>query len=477
MGLNVPSWLVVMLVRYGPGLPPNLQLSEFQGFVSSSPLLYSLLTQRESGTECGVRSNRISVWKARGLKIGLSVVSLGCCLAILEVACWWKLTYGKPPEAYVKRWDYRQNRPLAYQSAAWYCREFVNESFQCVRWNEKGSLNYFTLADFDGKLFHVVDGRRQTTDQPDHAAHTLYVIGGSTTFGQEVPDQETLCSHLQRQLNAGSPNEWRVENLGTPAMTALQHFVRLRETPLAAGDLVIFYDGVNDVYYPIYNGQVRGADIKIAGDGGVRRMTWFQRQIHRAYVNFSTYSHAVRVLCDVNGHVLPHNLVDHETCRKNSEAAESSFREALAEARTFVESRGGRFLHVLQPHLFCLKKPTPNERWLTSNELKGLPGLERAFEIGYPRLRQACRDAAREGVHTVDLSDVLDNRPAGHEVFLDFCHVNHVANWIIATHIAQHIVSPAVAFRESSHSSKSSKTSRAGKCTLLGKTIVGRCSA
>jgi hypothetical protein len=64
-----------------------------------------------------------------------------------------------------------------------------------------------------------------------------------------------------------------------------------------------------------------------------------------------------------------------------------------------------------------------------------MPGLDRAFELGYPRLRAAASQAASAGCASFDLSGLFDRDREGQEYFLDFCHVNHVANEQIASAI------------------------------------------
>jgi hypothetical protein len=44
--------------------------------------------------------------------------------------------------------------------------------------------------------------------------------------------------------------------------------------------VVIFYDGVNDVYYPVYNGNPEGWMPGQGHDGGVRRLSRLQRLLY-----------------------------------------------------------------------------------------------------------------------------------------------------------------------------------------------------
>ena len=77
------------------------------------------------------------------------------------------------------------------------------------------------------------------------------------------------------------------------------------------------------------------------------------------------------------------------------------------------------------------------------NELKALPGLDQAFALGYPRLRRTTEAARRDGIVSHDLTGALDARPAGAEVYFDFCHVNHTANAALAQQICTRVFGDA----------------------------------
>jgi hypothetical protein len=58
--------------------------------------------------------------------------------------------------------------------------------------------------------------------------------------------------------------------------------------------------------------------------------------------------------------------------------------------------------------------------------------VETALRYGYPRLRAASQELARQGIEFRDISDALARRPPGEEVFLDFCHVADAGNALVA---------------------------------------------
>jgi lysophospholipase L1-like esterase len=115
----------------------------------------------------------------------------------------------------------------------------------------------FREPPFTGRYLNVdANGFRRVKNQgpwpPDKDKHlTVFVFGGSTTFGYSVPDDETIPSHLQELLSAGElTREVRVYNFGQASFYSTQERI-LFERLVASGfvpDVAIFIDGLNDFF-------------------------------------------------------------------------------------------------------------------------------------------------------------------------------------------------------------------------------------
>jgi hypothetical protein len=360
-------------------------------------------------------------------------------LVLIEGACraWLAVS---PPAAAVGRWEFRGRRPPPYERADYFGPAFLSESLRCVRHGSAPGGEYVLPEDFTGEHVNVRDGRRRTTDQPSRSAGTVYLFGGSTVFNSEVPDRWTVASCLQRLLNERTGSRWRVENLGVSSMSAAQQTRRLHRIDVRPGDVVLFYDGVNDVYYSVYNGNPHGWLPGQGHDGGERRLNAAQRLLYPLCLKCKDHSSGARVLFGLMDNPMPRNVSRRRLLDRWLKTAEVCYRDALLDARTSARRRGAKFFHFLQPNLFTLGKPTRYEAEVAANELKALPGLDRAYALGYPRLRQAVASAAEQGLVSFDLSGILDGREAGEEYYLDFCHVNHAANQRIAEAIFERVV-------------------------------------
>ena len=338
-----------------------------------------------------------------------------------------------PLKSPVGRWEFRSTRPAPYQHADYFNDRFLSESARCVTGLTVSPSNHFVLlGDFAGRYFNVSKGLRRTTDQPARYAHRVLLFGGSTIFCQEVPDNQTIASHLQRLIKRKA---FRVENYGVVSMSATQQTARLLGTPVLHGDTVIFYDGVNDIYYPVFNGNPRGWVLGEGHDGGVRKLNWVQRMLFPFALRYQNPSACARLFLQGIERQPRHNISDLRIMKENLEVAQRGYEAALVKAHNYVVRKGGRFVHCFQPTIFTLARPSSYEKRLIENENMIYPGLDSAFRIGYPRLRTVLEAANRKGVISFDLSGVLDERAPGEEFYLDYFHVNHTANERIARKI------------------------------------------
>lgn len=134
----------------------------------------------------------------------LSVVSLTLVVIVLEVAT--RLIWS---DEYTNWYDHRKAQPEPYKDSEYFYDEFFD---QPGKWINPEGTRIIYPSNYKGKHFNVVDNKRATTNHPDNLKNEIYLFGGSTVYGGEVPDSLTIASHLQRIINQSLPNEYRVNN-------------------------------------------------------------------------------------------------------------------------------------------------------------------------------------------------------------------------------------------------------------------------
>lgn len=331
------------------------------------------------------------------------------------------------------QWDFRAACPPPYRGVDYFGADFLRESEQCVRFARDGrqsvETNDAVPADFAGKYIHVKNGMRCTTNQPSLHANRILLFGGSTIFCLEVPDNYTVASYLQRLCNKHGRN-YLVENYGVISMMSSQSTERLLRVPIRSGDIVIFYEGVNDVLYPVFNNCPKGW-LPGMGDGLVRRLNPLQRWIYLLALKYSRSSGIAKIFLRNINRSPPATVVNPALLKENLMNMDDNFRRTLIKANKYVRSKGGTFYHLLQPHIFTVRRKSSYEQSIAQKS----GYFEKAHIAGYALLLSATKDLAEQGMNSYDLTGAFDNRSDGEEIFLDWAHCNHIGNELIAGQI------------------------------------------
>jgi hypothetical protein len=336
------------------------------------------------------------------------------------------------------RWAFRASQPPPYRDAPYFSPAFVQEAARAIGLRLADAGNRLIVDDFHGRWINVRDGRRVTVDQPDGVANRLYLVGASAVFNVEVPDAFTVASYLQRTVNQELPGRFRVENAGIPAATAGQQTELVKSLLLQSGDIVVFYDGANDVTYTVYFltpvGWRPGETTSI-----VRRMSWIERTITQhlsAWVPHVALLRALQVRVDESP---PAHFGNDRAVRALSSLLARQRASAIREAEAAVRGAGATFYSFVQPDIFDLPGVSEYRRSLVENPLLTPPGLGRAFRETAPVVSRISAELGSAGVRAADLSGVLTPLSAHEEVYLDYVHVNHRANEVIAGEIFRQV--------------------------------------
>ena len=273
-------------------------------------------------------------------------------------------------------------------------------------------------SNYKGKWINVKKNRRVTTNEPKDYLRTIYLFGGSTVYNGEVPDNLTIAS----QLASLGANEYlyKVVNMGATSIHSAQQFGRLKsEISLNKGDLVIFYDGVNDVLQRIIYENRDGYMV------GQPKKESFWMKLLRSKRKYSSilqimYSEMIKNTKETSSTLIKDSIDD--------------YIDILVKTNKYVEKRGAVFYHFLQPTLFTKNKLNEYEQMLIE---KGEPFVPMQFVDPYKKTYPLIEDRLSNYDFSFSLTGVfnkLDESP-----YLDYCHINHVGNKIISENIWKRI--------------------------------------
>lgn len=114
-----------------------------------------------------------------------------------------------------------------------------------------------TEANDDGyRTFDEAGFRVTPNGQCDDDTYHIFMFGGSTLWGQGSPDWGTIPAYLQNLFNE-TDQVVCIHNMGQRAFHSTQEVVELtNQLQLGARpDMVVFYDGVNEIYNTIETGE------------------------------------------------------------------------------------------------------------------------------------------------------------------------------------------------------------------------------
>ncbi len=189
--------------------------------------------------------------------VGYAVCSLVVIVGLLELLAFggWKLRRALHPD---------RNEEIALRSPALLAQPWLAEFAAEDRSRLLGQGEYvpyllWGTIPFSGKYQNTevtaLGIRRRTIDPlsplcAGRRREQVWVFGGSTVYGDGVPDWATVPSNLSSILNADGKRCVEVTNFGIEGYVSNQELMLLEEALKRGGrpDHVVFYDGFNDAF-------------------------------------------------------------------------------------------------------------------------------------------------------------------------------------------------------------------------------------
>jgi len=147
-----------------------------------------------------------------------------------------------------------------YRAQDWSSQYFLEVAALESLANVYRPFTIWVAPSFSGELVNVDDNHHRRTPgaQCDDDSYTIFAFGGSTMFGVGVPDGGTIPAYVQQKVERDTPV--CTVNFGQSAYVSDQGVIELMREIKASRipDLVIFYDGTNDVLAAYQNGAAGG---------------------------------------------------------------------------------------------------------------------------------------------------------------------------------------------------------------------------
>jgi lysophospholipase L1-like esterase len=330
-----------------------------------------------------------------------------------------------------------------YAGANWPVEHYRELELLEERWQP---YVYFRQKAFRGKTITVgADGVRATwqppaseTQRPEHGTVKVLLLGGSSLWGFGARDDQTIPSLLARSLH---DQGWRVElnNLSEIGYVSTQELIALLRE-LQGGyrpDVVIFYDGVNDVTSALLEGEAALTTNEVNRRGEFNLLQSPVRLaaalIGKVVKDSGSYRFAQMVRRRLSGATAPsHPTPAANEMDKLAEDVVRRFEANVTLAASLGRSFGFRPLFFWQPTVFTKPSPVLFER----EEAQRYAWAEPMFRNVDEKVQRSAQLKADRAFR--DLSGVFEGWNG--LAFIDYCHTTESANARIAAKMAEGVI-------------------------------------
>jgi lysophospholipase L1-like esterase len=348
-------------------------------------------------------------------------------LIVIELGAGFILRTSSPEEAplveQVETFKQKQLSLSYYQAQDW-SRAYWDEHMAVAdHWDYQPYIEWRTRP-AQGELINVDEnGIRYTPGSecgPD--TYRIFMFGGSTMWGYGAPDWGTIPAYVQ----AGVSGDVCVVNDADVAFNATQNLITLIGE-LQRGnvpDMVIFYDGANEVTTAYTSGQPGAHFYLDQFEAAIQGNRLFDEQQDDALRNLLAQTNVARLMRRTSsdggarqegkGPVFPPYSDEFVNAIADVYLTDVTIAAQLAEAYDFD------FLAFWQPLLVLNDEQVTDEEQRFLWEMPG--GLPDLFKAVYPRI-QAAEDI-------LDLTHVLNDHEGS--VWIDFNHLSPLGNEAVA---------------------------------------------
>lgn len=301
-------------------------------------------------------------------------------------------------------------------------------------WNYEFKPYYhWRRREFHGEYFNVsAEGVRHTVKSPNKGAKKVFIFGGSTTWGTDVADGQTIPSYLQSMLG----DDYDLYNFGEAGYVSAQEINLLLEL-LTLGDIpdaVVFYDGANDGYAGAYAPAVPRSPLHFMEM--MRRLDEERQKsmITKLYEgsNYKDLVDYLRRKLKSDTTVSWDESVEGDI-DKNAEKVVEIYDRHIRQVKLLSREYGFKAFFFWQPYLFSLTKEThPYEEDIIKNASEThVKAMRRVY------LEAKERFSNREAENIFFIADSLDDLTE--PIYTDFFHVVPKGNHTIAKRMYEHL--------------------------------------
>jgi len=312
-----------------------------------------------------------------------------------------------------------------------YWQEFNQSTYAAI---QSVSYSNWHRRPFKGRYINVdQNGRRATWNRDQEGAPgsiRIALFGGSTMWGTGARDEFTIPSYISKMLAEKYPQRFNIVNYGQDGYVSTQEVITLlREIQKDnIPDIVVFYDGYNEVYTGIQSGA---AGSPMNEDNRMREFNILHPTRTRDfYLEALSRTNTFQLLQGLRAGLSPDAVADPLKDRDNDTLARDVVKVYFrnVEAVNAVKKEFGMVVHFFwQPSVYTRTHPTETEQSI----IRASGHVASFYQRAHEEMKQVQRNAGPANFR--DISNVLDGY-AG-TAYIDTVHATELANEKVAREI------------------------------------------
>ncbi|WP_452226605.1 hypothetical protein [Lacinutrix cladophorae] len=318
--------------------------------------------------------------------------------------------------------------------------ESIKEIFRELRQQDMKWEPYlhYRFKPMNGKHNTIYENGLRKTVNPslkDSAtALKIFCFGGSTMYSSGARDEHTIPSELSKLIHNNFPSQnVEVTNFGCHGYTRATENIQLQRELIKNNipDIVIFYDGVNEVISGHQNNEA-GTPTNAYN----RRKEFKIAHSYKKRISLMVYSSNLhRFVTTMQRKIFTNSAYKQLTARPDALATDiaETYIGYVKISKNLENAYGFKAFNFMQPNIFSKKNLTEAEQ----GYFKSQQYYENLYKLSYETVR---KDSLMITDSTfVDISDVFDN--ANKTTYFDFCHTGEFGNKLVAKKMLSYIKS------------------------------------
>ncbi len=333
-----------------------------------------------------------------------------------------------------------------YEDYTW-----ANSFFKSRAANKHPNYSYFpyamwTTRDRDGEISQDSMGVRKSyiPKKTGKQIYRIYTFGGSTMENVEVPNDYTIASNLVRFLSTSELSkkfDFEIVNFGSGAYVSSQSMIRLiyeiqREFKgYGKPNMVIFYNGVNDIFSGVYlerpglHDAYDRIELRYNNINGFYLMKlneWIHNNIN--FIKLIDYLFIENIEEDLR--YFKHKKMNY---RELSGISVNIYNKNIDIIKSLGATHNFKSIFFIQPSIYTLSDGSSYDANVLNKWVNKRKNMYKAFTIGYKPFIQLA--SQREDV--VDFTRIFSGMKK--PIYRDYCHVGPFANEYIASNIFDYV--------------------------------------